>query len=227
MTICSRSCMYRCAMRSTSFGMVALKRRVRRMSGVLARMVSMSSWNPMSNISSASSITRWRIASKWIFPRFIRSIRRPGVATMIWGVMSNARNWMMMFSPPYTATMFRPFRCFPKFFRSLAICTQSSRVGASMRDCVWRRLVSVFCRRGRPKAAVFPVPVCAMAMRSFDSFNTKGMAFSCIGIASSKPNSSMLCRSSSFKPSSLNLIFSLYYQDVSASELSVSLFFLK
>ena len=64
-------------------GMVALKHNVCFSSGVLARMASNSSWNPMLSISSASSKTRNWTSSILSFLLLIKSKVRPGVPTTI------------------------------------------------------------------------------------------------------------------------------------------------
>ena len=56
---------------------------VLRSCGTSARMALMLSVNPMSSISSASSITTFFIVARETVLRSIRSRRRPGVATMI------------------------------------------------------------------------------------------------------------------------------------------------
>ena len=61
-------------------GMVAENSRVCRDFGSLEQMVSISGMKPMSSMRSASSITSMAQPDIKILPRFIRSIRRPGVA---------------------------------------------------------------------------------------------------------------------------------------------------
>ena len=49
----------------------------------------------------------------------------------------------------------------------------------------WKRLSP---NGGKPKAAVLPVPVCAKPIKSFVPCSKTGMAFSCMGVGSVKPN---------------------------------------
>ena len=59
---------------------------------------------------------------------------------------------------------------FSKYFeyaiKSLLICRHNSLVGESIIACGYFLSQSILCTMGIPKAAVFPVPVCAKAMRS-------------------------------------------------------------
>ena len=110
-----------------------------------------------------------------------------------------------MLVPPYTATTFTPRIYFEKSFRSSAICRQSSRVGLSTMACVCRCVGSMRCSKGMPKAAVFPVPVCAKAITSLPCPSRYGITSSCTGMGCSKPSSVMARRISSFTPNSSNV----------------------
>src|SRR5437867_5615530 len=68
---------------------------------------------------------------------------------------------------------------------SVATCTASSLVGASIRACTGP-FALILCNIGRPKAAVLPVPVCACPTTSLPS-KTSGIAASCIGNGVSNP----------------------------------------
>ena len=76
--------MYCLTKRRISLGMVAENSQVRFVSGVMAKIVSSSSLNPMLSISSASSRTTHSIWSRAMAPRLARSINRPGVAMTTW-----------------------------------------------------------------------------------------------------------------------------------------------
>ena len=78
----------------------------------------------------------------------------------------------MIDAPPYTVTMLSPRMCLPNLFKSLAICTPNSRVGAIINACVDRLSKSILFKIGRPNAAVLPVPVCARPTKSVLLFNT-------------------------------------------------------
>ena len=82
-TISFGSWRYVRAIFSISLLIVAEKSSVLRSSGTPARMVFMSSAKPMFSISSASSSTTLHTAPSFATPRFIRSMSRPGVATMM------------------------------------------------------------------------------------------------------------------------------------------------
>ena len=95
-------------MRAISGLIVAENSNVLRSCGTSARMALMLSVNPMLSISSASSITTFcMVASDTVF-RSIRSINRPGVATMICTPCFRARIWLSMDEPPYTGNTRRP-----------------------------------------------------------------------------------------------------------------------
>ena len=54
--------------------------------------------------------------------------------------------------------------------------------------------------KGKPNAAVLPVPVCASPTKSVVPDNNTGIACSCIGVGCSKPKSVTARTSCSFKP---------------------------
>ena len=174
-------------------------------------MVLILSEKPMLSISSASSSTILLTMLRSTLPRSMRSISRPGVATMICAPWRRALIWSRMLVPPYTATMLMAFIYLEKSRRSSAICRHSSLVGDSTMACVcaprgppmggWG---STICSSGSPKAAVFPVPVCARAMMSVPlSYElSRGMTVSCMGMGCSKPSSSMARQMSEHTPNS-------------------------
>ena len=151
--------------------MVAEKSRVLRSSGTFSKIVFILSEKPMLSISSASSSTTFFTFLSDTLPRSMRSMRRPGVATMICGPWRSSFICVTMLAPPYTGMMCIPGMYFANELRSSAICRHSSRVGLSIRACVSRDDGSVFCSTGMPYAAVLPVPVCARAMTSLFSPN--------------------------------------------------------
>jgi len=65
------------------------------------------------------------------------------------------------------------------------------------------------CNKGRPNAAVFPVPVCASPTRSLVPLNKTGIAFSCMGVGSVNPNALIALRSFSSNPNPSNVTISL------------------
>src|SRR3954447_10306299 len=69
---------------------------------------------------------------------------------------------------------------------------QSSRVGVRTTACTSSLPGSTYCSSGRPKAAVLPVPVCAWPITSWPP-SSSGIAWSWIGVGSSKPSSSSAC----------------------------------
>ena len=75
--------MYVFAIRATSAGIVAENNHTFFVSGVVSNIASISSLNPMFSISSASSNTTYSISFNDIARRLIKSIKRPGVATII------------------------------------------------------------------------------------------------------------------------------------------------
>ena len=60
------------------------------------------------------------------------------------------------------------------------------------------------CKSGSPKAAVLPVPVCASPIKSVVPDNSTGIAFYCIDVGVSNPNSVTACNNCSFKPKASN-----------------------
>ena len=106
--------------------------------------------------------------------------------------------------PPYTGRTLMPCINFAKRRSSSATWIASSLVGSRTMAWSFFTFGSTFCNRGSPKAAVFPVPVCAWPIMSLPS-NTTGIAWAWIGEASSKPISvialmirSSNCNSSNF-----------------------------
>ena len=93
-----------------------------------------------------------------------------------------------------------------KSARSLPICRQSSRVGESISAWGFLTSGSIRCSKGSPKAAVFPVPVCARATTSPSPLSRWGITFSCTGIGCSNPNSSTARRRSGLTPNSSNVV---------------------
>ena len=69
---------------------------------------------------------------------------------------------------------------------SSTICIASSLVGHIINACTFLHSQSIFSKIGRPKVAVFPVPVLACPIISFPSFN-KGITSFCIGVHSLYP----------------------------------------
>ena len=95
-------------MREISGLMVAENISVFRSSGTFSRIELMLSVNPMFSISSASSITTLPMVSSLATFRSIRSISRPGVATIMCTPLLSMRIWLSMDEPPYTGRTFSP-----------------------------------------------------------------------------------------------------------------------
>ena len=76
--------------------------------GILSRMRVTSWMKPMSSMRSASSSTTVLTAFSTTVRRFIWSLRRPGVATTIWGLRFRALICLPMGWPPYRHTSRTP-----------------------------------------------------------------------------------------------------------------------
>ena len=174
--------MYRLLTLRISGGMVALNNQVLSLCGVFFRINSISSWNPMFSISSASSNTTYLICSRLIAFLSIRSINLPGVATTMCTPLFRSRICRPIEAPPYTATTETPVMYFLKSSISFTICRQSSLVGQTTRAWGYRAAASIICNRGKPNAAVFPVPVCARPIKSCVPLSNNGIACSCIAV---------------------------------------------
>ncbi len=103
-----------------------------------------------------------------------------------------------------TAAQVMPFGA--NLRHSASIWFASSRVGASMRTEVPRRLLSLSrCRIGSKNAAVLPVPVSAVPITS-PPLNITGIACFWMGVGSVNPICSHLSFKHGCKPSSLKFI---------------------
>ena len=170
-------------------GIVAEKRTVCLSSGVSVRIVSISSRNPISSISSASSNITIDTESNLTVFLLIWSITRPGVPTIICTPDFKDLICLTISCPPYTGNTLMSLMYLASFLISSATCTASSLVGQSTIACGFLTSGLIFCNIGIEYAAVLPVPVCACPITSIPS-NTAGMACVCIGDVSSKPISS-------------------------------------
>ena len=123
-----------------------------------------STWgkNPMSAMRSASSTTTISSLATDTACRSIRSMSRPGVATMMSKPALIFLIWASMGAPPYTgARSSRRHRASGR--SSLATCKASSRVGTRIRPRTqWESARERFSTMGRPKARVLPDPVLAL-----------------------------------------------------------------
>ena len=151
---------------------VAEKRRVCRSGWVLEAIKFTGSINPISNILSASSMTRTWIWLRSTFFFSIRSIKRPGVATRIsWG-LETFFTCSVHPAPPKTTTDRIWFIPLENRMTSFSIWAASSLVGDKMRT-LGPVVSSLFSRSiwivGKRNAAVLPVPVSAQAKISFPS----------------------------------------------------------
>ena len=111
-----------------------------------------------------------------------------------------------MLAPPYTATTEIPFMCFLNNSISFTICIHNSRVGHTINACGKRCSASKICNNGKPKAAVLPVPVCAKPIKSLVPESNTGIAFSCISVGFTYPNSDVACTILASKPNSSKVI---------------------
>ncbi len=143
----------------------------------------------MLSISSASSKTTYCICSRLIALRSIKSIKRPGVATIICTPLFKSLICKPIEVPPYTATTEIPGMYFLNNSTSFTICMQSSLVGQTTSACGNFAFSSMICNRGSPKAAVFPVPVCAKPIKSLVPLSKTGIACSWIAVGFTYPNS--------------------------------------
>ena len=91
-----------------SFGIVAEKNSVCLFAGTLAMIFFTSCTKPMSSIRSASSSTSILIWSRWTKRWFIRSSRRPGVATKISTPRRKASVCGFCDTPPKITKCFKP-----------------------------------------------------------------------------------------------------------------------
>ena len=166
-------------------GIVAENSSVCRCLGSLVQISSMSGMNPMSSMRSASSMTSIEQPVSRILPRPNRSIRRPGVAISTSTPFSSALIWSPIDTPPISRAIESLWPA-PYFSKFSATCAASSRVGSRMRLRGMRARLRPCARMsiiGSTKAAVLPVPVCAMPIRS-RIMRTLGIACAWIGVGS-------------------------------------------
>mmetsp|Transcript_3839 Transcript_3839/g.9611 ORF Transcript_3839/g.9611 Transcript_3839/m.9611 type:complete len:289 (-) Transcript_3839:400-1266(-) len=158
---------------STERGNVALNMTVCLSGRMLLTMRMIWGSNPMSNMRSASSMTRYVTRLRFvILPLDVtsRSIMRPGVHATTSTPLFSSEIWLATPLPPNTAVHSIPMGL-ANFLISLLICCTSSRVGAMMRamgPSPWARGGwSLTCRSmGSTNASVLPLPVLAMPMQS-------------------------------------------------------------
>ena len=180
--MCSGSVINCTPIRLIAGGIVAENNNVWRWSGTAFKIDSMSSKNPMFNISSASSKTKVLTFDKLIVPRLMWSIKRPGVPTTMWAPWLKPLIWRRISAPPKTAcTLTRLSR--PNLNSSSCVWIANSRVGETTSACTWLLSVSIMFKIGNPKAAVLPVPVWAWPITSLPA-KVKGIVCSWIGVAS-------------------------------------------
>ena len=114
-----------------AFGIVAENITVCLSSGVSVRIVSISSLNPISSISSASSRITILILSNLTVFLLIWSITLPGVPTIICTPVFNDFICLTISCPPYTGRTLISLIYLASFLISSATCTASSLVGQS------------------------------------------------------------------------------------------------
>mmetsp|Transcript_108371 Transcript_108371/g.349832 ORF Transcript_108371/g.349832 Transcript_108371/m.349832 type:complete len:287 (+) Transcript_108371:989-1849(+) len=145
---------------------------------------------PRSSMRSASSSTKYVTRCRRRSPVLWRSRRRPGVAATIWQPFLRAATCGALFSTPPPKRQTAPMPWGPwlpldepwiSFCASSAICTASSRTGASTRAmgeaaCLCSGFCASMCTTaGSRYAKVLPLPVLAMPMMSWPA-STSGMA---------------------------------------------------
>ena len=188
-------------------GIVAENSSVRCSPVTCDRISSTSSIKPMFSISSASSSTAHFAWSSGRRPRFITSSTRPGVPTTICAPRESRRSCSDIDCPPYTVnTCNAPSP--RREVNSSATCNASSRVGASTSACGIASDTSIDSNIGNPKAAVFPVPVCAWPITSHVSPSSTGIAIRCIGVGDSNPFFPIAANDASDKPNPSNVFTS-------------------
>ena len=129
---------------------------------------------------------------------------------MIWAPPFNDFIWRPISCPPYTQSTFTPCIYFANFLISSADCIASSLVGERTIACVFLLCGSTFMRSGIPNDAVFPVPVCACPITS-EPLSTAGIAWLCIGVASSNPISFIALIICGVRFNSSNFTVSIYF----------------
>ena len=162
-------------------------------------MASRSSLKPIFSISSASSSTIHLRFFSDNTSLLIRSRVLPGVPTTISAPFLIELIWGTMLAPPYTDTIEIPCSYFEYFSRSDVIWRQSSLVGHNISACTFLLFLSSCSRIGKPKPAVFPVPVWASPIISLPCSSMAGITFSCIGVGLMKPSSSIALSKLRFK----------------------------
>ena len=155
----------------TEFGQVALNITVCLSALVAPAMARISGSKPKSNIRSASSKIKIVTLSKRTSPSFIKSRKRPGVATITAKPLCFISCFCKYFGPPpYTHTHFIPVAS-PASSKTFAVCCASSLVGARTRHAGCPGLhggCALICvKAGNPKAKVLPDPVAAIPTMSW------------------------------------------------------------
>ena len=171
-----------------SSGMVALKNRFWRFCGRSATTLRISWMNPMSSMRSASSSTKNSRAFSDTAFWPIKSSNLPGVATSTSTPRTRFLFCEASFTPPKMHAVEIAVNC-AYCLKHSSTWMASSRVGnkTSARQVLGARNFpesSRRCRIGSAKAAVFPVPVCAIPSKSRPS-RRLGMDFSWMGVGCS------------------------------------------
>ena len=138
--------------------------------------------------------------------RLIISFNLPGVATTTCAPRFIFLACSVILAPPYTATILSFFISLPYCSISFVICKQSSRVGERISPCVFLVSKSIFCSIGKPKAAVFPVPVCANATKSVLSLSNRGITLLWTSVGVSNPSFSTAFISCALSPRDLKVV---------------------
>lgn len=145
--------------------------------------------NSGDNSLSASSIMNIGHSLRSATPLLARSKIRPGVPTIIW--TASLRRMMSSLRPvPPVVTITLMPRCLPRVLQTCDVWSASSRVGTSIRACIFELLGLMRSSVGITNAAVFPVPFFARARTSRPA-KAIGMVSSWIGEGFSNPASNM------------------------------------
>ncbi|MCY1499505.1 hypothetical protein D9M68_335240 [compost metagenome] len=144
----------------------------------------------MSSMRSASSSTSTSTASRRRLPASRCSSSRPGVPISTSGSLRIIAACTLKSSPPVTSPALRKVN-WAKASTCLRVCCASSRVGSRISARVRTFGLASPSRRcsiGSTKAAVLPLPVCAITRRSRPS-RAGGMAAAWTGVGSAKLSS--------------------------------------
>jgi len=166
----------------TSLGHVALNIRVC-LSGLNCDNISsICGLNPISNIRSASSNTKYVTSFKLHYPSFIKSINLPGVATNKFTPLLKSLFWLYLGTPPATQLAIIDYFLL-NLLASVNIWLANSLVGAKIKQRGFLLLLfMLICfNPGNIYANVFPDPVLANDIKSYP-LKAHGHVCICTGV---------------------------------------------